>query len=62
MRKKTSKKRKIKVGVGRLMLEFVLTSSCLPKTRNEQGKIIEANTILCSFVETGEAEKPIRQY
>ena len=32
-RKKTSKKRKIKVEVGRLMLEFVLSSSCLPKNQ-----------------------------
>ena len=43
--------------MGPLMLEFVLSSSCLPKTRNKQGKIIEANTILCSFVETGRSWK-----
>ena len=50
MRKKRSKKkRKIEV----LMLKFVLSSNCLPTTRNEAGKLIEANTILCSFVETG---------
>ena len=48
-----SKNRKIKVGVGHLMLEFVLAQVVCQKTRNEQGKIIEVNTILYSFVETG---------
>jgi len=48
-RKDQKKKKKIEV----LILKFVLSSNCLPTTRNEDGKLIEANTILCSFVETG---------
>ena len=30
-------RRQIKVGAGRIMLEFVLSSGCLLKIRNEQG-------------------------
>ena len=37
--------------MGRLTLEYVWSSSCLPKTKNEQGKIIGVSMILCSLIE-----------